>query len=389
MDQTLARQDAWADLRGEVAKLCAQFPGEYWRKLDAERGYPTEFVRALTEAGYLAALIPEEFGGAGLPLSAAAAILETIQEQGGNGAACHAQMYIMGTVLRHGSAEQKARYLPKIASGELRLQAFGVTEPTSGTDTTSLRTTAKREGDTWVVNGQKVWTSRAEHSDLMLLLARTTPRDQVKKKTDGLSTFLVDMKAVLGRGLTIRPIRTMMNHNSCEVFFDNMVIPADSLVGEEGKGFRYILDGMNAERLLIAAECIGDAKWFIARASAYAKDRRVFGRPIGQNQGIQFPIARAYAEMRAAELMVREGCEKFEAGLNCGAEANMAKMLAAEASWAAAEMCVQTHGGFGFAEEYDVERKFRETRLYQVAPISTNLVLSYIAEHVLGLPRSY
>lgn len=389
MDQTLARQDAWADLRGEVAKLCAQFPGEYWRKLDAERGYPTEFVRALTEAGYLAALIPEEFGGAGLPLSAAAAILETIQEQGGNGAACHAQMYIMGTVLRHGSAEQKARYLPKIASGELRLQAFGVTEPTSGTDTTSLRTTAKREGDTWVVNGQKVWTSRAEHSDLMLLLARTTPREQVKKKTEGLSTFLVDMKAVLGKGLTIRPIRTMMNHNSCEVFFDNMVIPADSLVGEEGRGFRYILDGMNAERLLIAAECIGDAKWFIARASAYAKDRRVFGRPIGQNQGIQFPIARAYAQMRAAELMVREGCEKFEAGLNCGAEANMAKMLAAEASWAAAEMCVQTHGGFGFAEEYDVERKFRETRLYQVAPISTNLVLSYIAEHVLGLPRSY
>ncbi len=389
MDQTFARQDAWADLRGEVAKLCAQFPGEYWRRLDAERGYPTAFVRALTEAGYLAALIPEEYGGAGLPLSAAAAILETIQEQGGNGAACHAQMYIMGTVLRHGSTEQKSRYLPKIASGELRLQAFGVTEPTSGTDTTSLRTTAKREGDTWVVNGQKVWTSRAEHSDLMLLLARTTPRDQVKKKTEGLSTFLVDMKAVLGKGLTIRPIRTMMNHNSCEVFFDNMVIPADSLVGEEGRGFRYILDGMNAERLLIAAECIGDAKWFIAKASAYAKDRRVFGRPIGQNQGIQFPIARAYAQMRAAELMVREGCEKFEAGLNCGAEANMAKMLAAEASWAAAEMCVQTHGGFGFAEEYDVERKFRETRLYQVAPISTNLVLSYLAEHVLGLPRSY
>jgi alkylation response protein AidB-like acyl-CoA dehydrogenase len=295
----------------------------------------------------------------------------------------------MGTVLRHGSAEQKARYLPKIASGELRLQAFGVTEPTSGTDTTSLRTTAKREGDTWVVNGQKIWTSRAEHSDLMLLLARTTPRDQVKKKTEGLSTFLVDMRAVLGKGLTIRPIRTMMNHNSCEVFFDNMVIPADSLVGEEGKGFRYILDGMNAERLLIAAECIGDAKWFIAKATAYAKERHVFGRPIGQNQGIQFPIARSYAQMRAAELMVREGCAKFEAGLNCGAEANMAKMLAAEASWAAAEMCVQTHGGFGFAEEYDVERKFRETRLYQVAPISTNLILSYLAEHVLGLPRSY
>ena len=389
MDQTLARQDAWADLRGEVAKLCAQFPGEYWRRLDTERGYPTEFVRALTDAGYLAALIPEEYGGAGLPLSAAAAILETIQEQGCNGAACHAQMYIMGTVLRHGSAEQKSRYLPRIASGELRLQAFAVTEPTSGTDTTSLRTTARREGGSWVVNGQKVWTSRAEHSDLMLLLARTTPREQVKKRTEGLSAFLVDIRAVKGKGLTIRPIRTMMNHNSCEVFFDDMVIPADSLVGEEGQGFRYILDGMNAERLLIAAECIGDAKWFIAKASAYAKDRHVFGRPIGQNQGVQFPIARAYAQMRAAELMVREGCEKFEAGLNCGAEANMAKMLAAEASWAAAEMCVQTHGGFGFAEEYDVERKFRETRLYQVAPISTNLVLSYIAEHVLGLPRSY
>jgi alkylation response protein AidB-like acyl-CoA dehydrogenase len=389
MDQALLRDDTWADLRGEVAKLCAQFPGEYWRKLDAERGYPTEFVRALTEAGYLAALVPEEFGGAGLPLSGAAAILEEIQRQGCNGAACHAQMYIMGTILRHGSPEQKRTYLPEIAAGRLRLQAFGVTEPTSGTDTTSLRTTARREGDRYIVNGQKVWTSRAEHSDLMLLLARTTPRDQVTKKTEGLSTFIVDMKAVLGKGLTIRPIRTMMNHNSCEVFFDNMEIPAGNLVGVEGKGFRYILDGMNAERILIAAECIGDAKWFTERSVGYAKDRQVFGRPIGQNQGVQFPIARAYAQWRAAELMVREACEKFEAGLNCGAEANMAKMLAAEASWAAAEACVQTHGGFGFAEEYDIERKFRETRLYQVAPISTNLVLSYIAEHVLGMPRSY
>jgi alkylation response protein AidB-like acyl-CoA dehydrogenase len=389
MDQTLLRDDAWADLRGEVAKLCAQFPGEYWRKLDAERAYPTEFVRALTEAGYLAALIPEEFGGAGLPLSGAAAILEEIQRQGCNGAACHAQMYIMGTILRHGSPEQKRTYLPEIAAGRLRLQAFGVTEPTSGTDTTSLRTTARREGDRYIVNGQKVWTSRAEHSDLMLLLARTTPRDQVAKRTEGLSTFIVDMKAVLGKGLTIRPIRTMMNHNSCEVFFDNMEIPAANLLGQEGKGFRYILDGMNAERILIAAECIGDAKWFTERSVAYARDRRVFNRPIGQNQGVQFPIARAYAQWRAAELMVRDACEKFEAGLNCGAEANMAKMLAAEASWAAAEACVQTHGGFGFAEEYDIERKFRETRLYQVAPISTNLVLSYIAEHVLGMPRSY
>jgi len=389
MDQTLLRDDAWADLRAEVAKLCAQFPGEYWRKLDAERAYPTEFVRALTEAGYLAALIPEEFGGAGLPLSGAAAILEEIQARGCNGAACHAQMYIMGTILRHGSPEQKRKYLPEIAAGRLRLQAFGVTEPTSGTDTTSLRTTARREGDRYIVNGQKVWTSRAEHSDLMLLLARTTPRSEVAKKTEGLSTFIVDMKAVLGRGLTIRPIRTMMNHNSCEVFFDNMEIPAANLIGVEGKGFRYILDGMNAERILIAAECIGDAKWFTEKSVAYAKDRQVFDRPIGQNQGVQFPIARAYAQWRAAELMVKDACEKFEAGLNCGAEANMAKMLAAEASWAAAEACVQTHGGFGFAEEYDIERKFRETRLYQVAPISTNLVLSYIAEHVLGLPRSY
>jgi alkylation response protein AidB-like acyl-CoA dehydrogenase len=378
-----------AEIREEVKKLCARFPGEYWRKLDAARAYPTAFVQALTEAGYLGALIPEEYGGAGLPLSAAAAILETVQAEGCNGAACHAQMYIMGTILRHGSPAQKDAYLPRIATGELRLQAFGVTEPTSGTDTTSLRTFARREGDRYIVNGQKVWTSRAEHSDLMLLLARTTPRDQVARRTDGLSTFIVDMRTALGHGLTIRPIRTMMNHNSTEIFFDNMAVPAANLVGEEGSGFRYVLDGMNAERLLIAAECVGDAKWFIAKATAYANERRVFGRPIGQNQGVQFPIARAYAQMRAAELMVHEGCRKFEAGENCGPEANMAKMLAAEASWAAAEACVQTHGGFGFAEEYDVERKFRETRLYQVAPISTNLILSYLAEHVLGLPRSY
>ena len=387
MDLPLITRDDHAEIREEVRKLCARFPGEYWRKLDAERGYPTEFVTALTEAGYLSVLIPEDYGGSGLGITAAAAILETVQAEGCNGAACHAQMYIMGTILRHGSPEQKRQYLPKIATGELRLQAFGVTEPTSGTDTTSLRTFAKREGDTYVVNGQKVWTSRSEHSDLMLLLARTTPRDQVAKKTEGLSTFIVDMKNT--PGLTIRPIRTMMNHNSCEVFFDNMPVPAANLVGEEGRGFRYILDGMNAERLLIAAECIGDAKWFTARSVAYANERRVFGRAIGQNQGVAFPIARAYAQMRAAELLVREGLERFEAGLPCGEQANMAKMLAAEASWAAGEACIQTHGGYGFAEEYDIERKFRETRLYQVAPISTNLILSYVAEHVLGLPRSY
>ncbi|HKM62234.1 MAG TPA: acyl-CoA dehydrogenase family protein [Acidisphaera sp.] len=382
-------KDPYRDLREEVGKLCARFPGEYWRKLDQARAYPTEFVHALTEAGYLAALIPEEYGGAGLPLSAAAAILEEIQAQGCNGAACHAQMYIMGTILRHGSDAQKQRYLPGIARGTLRLQAFGVTEPTSGTDTTALRTTARRDGDRYIVNGQKIWTSRAEHSDLMLLLARTTPRDQVRRKTDGLSTLLVDMRTVLGRGLTIRTIRTMMNHNSCEVFFDNMVVPAENLVGEEGRGFRYILDGMNAERLLIAAECIGDAKWFIRKAVAYANERVLFGRPIGQNQGVQFPIARAYAQMRAAEALLHQGLARFEAGEACGEEANMGKLLAADASWGAAEACVQTHGGFGFAEEYDVERKFREARLYQVAPISTNLILSYIGEHVLGMPRSY
>ncbi|MBN8889001.1 MAG: acyl-CoA dehydrogenase [Acetobacteraceae bacterium SCN 69-10] len=389
MDHTPSSTDEYTEIREEVRKLCARFPGEYWRKLDEVRGYPTAFVNALTESGYLGALIPEEYGGAGLKLAGAAAILETVQAEGCNGAACHAQMYIMGTILRHGSEAQKRAYLPKIATGELRLQAFGVTEPGSGTDTTSLRTFAKKEGDKYIVNGQKVWTSRAEHSDLMLLLARTTPRDETRKKTEGLSTFIVDMRTVLGKGLTIRPIRTMMNHNSCEVFFDNMEVPAENLVGVEGKGFRYILDGMNAERLLIASECIGDAKWFTAKSTAYANERKVFNRPIGQNQGVQFPIARAYTQMRAAELLVREGIRKFDAGEPCGEEANMAKMLAAEASWAAGEACIQTHGGFGFAEEYDIERKFRETRLYQVAPISTNLVLSYVAEHVLGMPRSY
>jgi acyl-CoA dehydrogenase len=376
-----------APIREAVRALCAGFPGEYWRRLDRERAYPTEFVQALTRAGFLAALIPEDYGGSGLTMTAAAAILEEIHAAGGNGAACHAQMYTMGTLLRHGSAGQKQKYLPAIAKGELRLQAFGVTEPTSGTDTLSLRTTAERKGDHYVVNGQKIWTSRAEHSDLLLLLARTTPRDQAKNRTEGLSVFVVDMRAV--KGLTIRPIRTMMNHATTELFFDNMEVPAANLIGEEGKGFRYILSGMNAERILIAAECIGDAKWFIERASSYAKERVVFGRPIGQNQGVQFPIARAYTQMRAAELMVREAAMRYEAAEDCGAEANMAKHLAAEASWEAADMCVQTHGGFGFAEEFDIERKFRETRLYTVAPISTNLVLSYIAEHVLGLPRSY
>jgi acyl-CoA dehydrogenase len=376
-------------IRDEVAKLCQQYPGEYWRAKDKARAYPTEFVTALGEAGYLAALIPEEYGGTGLPISGAAAILEEIQRQGCNGGACHAQMYIMGTLLRHGSEVQKAEYLPKIATGELRLQAFGVTEPTSGTDTLALRTTAKRDGDTYIVNGQKIWTSRIEHSDLMLLLARTTPREQAVKKTDGLSVFLVDVRDAVGNGLTIRPIETMMNHATTEVFFEDMRVPAANLIGEEGQGFRYILSGMNAERLLIAAECIGDAKWFIEKASAYAKERVLFNRPIGQNQGVQFPIARAYAQMRAADLLVQEGLRRYEAGENCGEEANMSKMLAAEASWAAGEACVQTHGGFGFAAEYDIERKFRETRLYQVAPISTNMILSFIAEHVLGLPRSY
>ncbi len=381
--------DPHQPIREEVRKLCADFPGAYWRALDREHAYPTAFVQTLGAHGWLAALIPEEYGGSGLPLSAAAVILEEIQRAGCNGGACHAQMYIMGALLRHGSAAQKREFLPQIASGALRLQAFGVTEPGSGTDTTALQTTARREGDHYIVNGQKIWTSRAEHSDLMLLLARTTPRAEAAKRTDGLSVFLLDMRAVKDNGLTIRPIRTMMNHATTEVFFDNMRIPASALIGEEGKGFRYILSGMNAERILIAAECIGDAKWFTEKSTAYANERRVFGRPIGQNQGVQFPIAKAYARMRAAELMVHHAAALFEAGRDCGAEANMAKLLAAEASWDAAEACVQTHGGFGFAEEYDVERKFRETRLYQVAPISTNLILSYLAEHVLGMPRSY
>jgi alkylation response protein AidB-like acyl-CoA dehydrogenase len=383
-----ATHDDIVPIREAVRALCADFPGEYWRRLDRERAYPAEFVAALTKAGFLAALIPEQYGGSGLAMPAAAAIMEEIHASGCNGAACHAQMYTMGTVLRHGSDAQKQKYLPGIARGELRLQAFGVTEPTSGTDTLALRTTATRDGnDAYVINGQKIWTSRAEHSDLMLLLARSTPRDQVKKRTEGLSVFLVDMRDV--KGLTIKPIRTMMNHATTEVFFDQMRVPADSLVGEEGQGFRYILSGMNAERILIGAECIGDAKWFIEKATTYAKERVLFGRPIGQNQGVQFPIARAFAQMRAAELMVHEAANLYAAGRDCGPEANMAKMLAADASWAAADMCVQTHGGFGFAEEFDVERKFRENRLYQVAPISTNLVLSYLAEHVLGLPRSY
>jgi hypothetical protein len=390
MKKRSAEQDEFSDVREGVRALCAKFPGEYWRALDRERAYPTEFVTALTKAGYLAALIPEEYGGSGLNLGAAAAILEEVHASGGNGAACHAQMYTMGTILRHGSDAQKERYLPLIASGELRLQAFGVTEPTSGTDTLSLRTVARREGnDHYVINGQKIWTSRAEHSDLMLLLARTMPKEQTKKRTDGLSVFLVDMRLAQGANIAINPIRTMMNHATTQIFFDDLRVPAENLIGEEGQGFRYILAGMNAERILIAAECVGDAKWFIAKATHYAKDRELFGRPIGQNQGVQFPIARAYAQMRAAELMVREAARKYDAGEDIGAEANMAKLLAADASWAAADMCVQTHGGFGFAEEYDVERKFRETRLYQVAPISTNMILSYLAEHVLGLPRSY
>lgn len=378
-----------AEIRRAVRALCEGFPGEYWREKDRERAYPGEFVDALTQSGFLAALIPAEYGGSGLKLDAAAVIMEEIQASGCNGASAHAQMYIMNTLLRYGSEAQKREYLPGIADGSLRLQAFGVSEPTSGTDTLSLRTVAVKDGDHYVVNGQKIWTSRAEHSDLMLLLARTTPRDQVAKKTEGLSIFLVDMRQVVGSGMTIKPIRTMMNHSTTEVFFDDMRIPASALVGEEGKGFRYVLSGMNAERILIAAECIGDAKWFIEKATAYAKGRKVFDRPIGQNQGVQFPIARCYAQMRAAELMVHHAAQVYDAGGNLGAEANMAKMLASEASWAAADMCVQTHGGFGFAEEYDIERKFREARLYTVAPISTNLILSYLAEHVLGLPRSY
>ena len=381
--------DPYDDIREAISKLCAQFPGSYWRALDREMAYPTEFVAALTQAGWLGALVPEEYGGSGLPLSAGAAILEEIHKSGGSAGACHAQMYTMGTLLRHGSEPQKRQYLPEIASGSLRLQAFGVTEPTSGTDTGALKTTARLDGGHYVINGQKIWTSRAEHSDLMILLARTTPLAEGMKKTQGLSVLLVDMREAIGNGLTIRPIRTMMNHATTEVFFDDLRVPVENLIGDEGKGFSYILSGMNAERILIASECIGDAKWFIDKTVNYAKERSVFGRAIGQNQGVQFPIAKAYANMRAAELMVREALTLYESGKNPGAEANMAKMLAADASNEAANVAVQTHGGFGFAEEYDIERKFRETRLYQVAPISTNLILSYLAEHVLELPRSY
>jgi acyl-CoA dehydrogenase len=384
-----ADETAIDQIREAVRALCARFPGEYWRGLDRQKTYPTEFVAAMTGAGYLGVLIPEAYGGSGLGLSTAVAILEEVHASGCNAAALHAQMYTMGTVLRHGSAEQKAAWLPKIATGEVRLQAFGVTEPTAGTDTTSISTMAVRKGDSYVINGQKVWTSRAEHSDLMVLLARTTAKDAVARKADGLSVFLLDMREARGKGLTIKPIRTMINHATTEVFFDNLEIPASCLIGEGGKGFRYILDGMNAERILIAAECVGDGRWFTDRASAYARERVVFGRPIGQNQGVSFPIARAYAAMRAARLMTYEAARLYDAGRPCAEEANTAKLLASEASWAAADTCLQTHGGFGFAEEYDVERKFRETRLYQVAPISTNLILSYLAEHVLGLPRSY
>lgn len=381
--------ETYPEIREAVAKLCEGFQGAYWREKDQARAYPTEFVQALTEAGYLAVLIPEEFGGSGLPISAGSAILETIHKNGCSGAACHAQMYTMGTVLRHGSPEQKKEYLPKIATGELRLQAFGVTEPTSGTDTLSLRTTAVRDGDEYVVNGQKVWTSRAEHSDLMLLLARTTPKDQVAKRTDGLSVFLVDMRAVKGKGMEIKPIRTMINHNTTEIFYDNMRIPASSLIGEEGKGFRYILDGMNAERILIASEALGDCQWFIEKASTYAKERVVFGKPIGANQGIQFPIAEAYAHFSAAKLMAQKAAALFEAGEPCGEQANLAKYLSGEAVWKAADTAMQTFGGFAFAEEYDIERKFREARIFRTAPISSNLILGFVGEHVLGMPRSY
>jgi alkylation response protein AidB-like acyl-CoA dehydrogenase len=379
----------YADVRTAVARLCSDFPGEYWRDKDREKKYPVEFVEALTEGGYLSVLIPEEYGGAGMDLGAACAILEEIQRSGGNGGACHAQMYTMGTLLRHGSDAQKQQYLPDIASGKLRLQAFGVTEPASGTDTTRIRTKAVRDGDDYVVGGQKVFISRVEHSDLLLLLVRTTPRDQVEKRTQGMSVLLVDLREAVGNGLTVRPLETMLNHATTELFFDALRVPVGNLIGEEGKGFGYILDGMNAERILIAAECIGDARWFIDKASAYAGDREVFGAPIGKNQGIQFPIARSYVQTEAAALMVDKASAMFDAGEPCGSQANMAKLLAADASWAAADMCLQTHGGYGFAVEYDIERKFRETRLYQVAPISTNLILSHIATHILGLPRSF
>ncbi|WP_343655696.1 acyl-CoA dehydrogenase family protein [Paraburkholderia caribensis] len=381
--------DPFQDIREAVRDLCQQFPAEYFRKVDDERGYPEAFVDALTQAGWLAALIPQEYGGSGLGLTEASVIMEEINRSGGNSGACHGQMYNMGTLLRHGSAEQKRLYLPKIASGELRLQSMGVTEPTTGTDTTKIKTTAVRKGDRYVVNGQKVWISRVQHSDLMILLARTTPLADVTKKSAGMSIFIVDLREAIGHGMTVRPIPNMVNHETNELFFDNLEIPAENLIGEEGMGFRYILDGLNAERTLIAAECIGDGYWFIDKVSQYVKDRVVFGRPIGQNQGVQFPIARAYINVEAANLMRFEAARRFDAHEPCGAQANMAKLLAADASWEAANACLQFHGGFGFAAEYDVERKFRETRLYQVAPISTNLILSYVAEHILGLPRSF
>ncbi len=376
-------------IRQAVREICSDFPGKYWRQLDADQAYPKKFVDALTAGGWLAALIPESYGGGGLGLTEAGLILEEIHRSGGNAAACHAQLYIMGALLRHGSERQKAKYLPPVAAGELRLQAFGVTEPTSGSDTTQLKTTAVRRGDRYVVEGQKVFISRVEQSDLLLLLARTTPADQVAKRTDGLSVFLIDLRDAVGNGLTVRPIRTMINHHTCELFFDGLQVPAENLVGEEGRGFRYILDGWNAERILIAAECVGDGRWFVDRASRYAGERVVFDRPIGKNQGVQFPIARAHAHVEAADLMCYQAARLFDEGKSCGPEANMAKLLAADASWEAANVALDTHGGFGFAVEYDIERKFRETRLYQIAPVNSNLILAYIAEHVLGLPRSY
>ncbi|QDW39922.1 acyl-CoA dehydrogenase [Bradyrhizobium sp. KBS0727] len=389
MEVTVALGEDFSDLRNSVRQICKGFPGEYWRKLDDRSGYPTEFVAALTEAGFLGALIPEEYGGSGLPLRAAAVILEEINANGCSASPAHAQMYIMGTLLRHGNEQQKRTYLPEIAAGRLRLQAFGVTEPNTGSDTTQLKTRAERQGDVYVVNGQKVWTSRALHSDLMLLLARTTPIDQVRGRTEGLSVFLVDLREAKGNGIEIRPIKAMVNHNTTEVFIENLKVPAANLIGEEGKGFRYILDGMNAERILVASECVGDGRWLLNKGVAYANERRVFGRPIGQNQGIQFPLARAYAELEAADMMCRRAAALFQAGRPCGPDANIAKLLASEATWKAADTTFQTHGGFAFAQEYDVERKWREVRLYQTAPISTNMVLAYVAQHVLGLPRSY
>jgi acyl-CoA dehydrogenase len=386
---TVALGEDFPELRASVGRICANFPGQYWRELDNRSGYPTEFVAALTEAGFLGALIPEEYGGSGLPLRAAAVILEQINASGCTASPAHAQMYIMGTLLRHGNEEQKRRYLPSIASGKLRLQAFAVTEPTTGSDTTQLKTRAERKGDVYVVNGQKIWTSRALHSDLMLLLARTTPVDHVKRRTDGLSVFLVDLREAKGNGIDIRPIKALINHNTTEVFIEDLKVPAANLIGEEGKGFQYILDGMNAERILVASECVGDGRWLLGKGVAYANERQVFGRPIGQNQGVQFPLARAYADLEAADMICRRAAALFQAGRPCGADANMAKLLASEATWKAAEATLQTHGGFGFAQEYDIERKWREVRLYQTAPISTNLVLAYLAQHVLGLPRSY